>query len=194
MWLARGSRTLLPHWLCVPAHGSFRQCGWNHCPGGSGSGLSAGKEARVSGFGCSWNHGCRRTSELPGRRDEGTGGPYPRPGRGRGLQDQSPFISPPVISVAGPGPLTSRATEVRASHLTSLPLENLLGSFSLFLLKARAPYQLQPGLLLALPLGLVPFNSSEGPRPSSQPPPFSFLLPHPLSLWWLWESAGLPCI
>lgn len=129
---------------------------------------------RVSGIGCSWNHGCGRTSELPGRRDERAGGPYPLPGRGRGSQDQSPLFY--LLSSQSRAQAPSLLVPPKSEPLTSLPLENLLGSFILFLLKARAPSPLQPGLL-ALPLGLVPFNSSEGPRPSSQPPSSAFSCP-----------------
>lgn len=81
-----------------------------------------GRECREPVVGWAWNHGCGRTSELPGRRDERAGGPYSHSGRGGRSQCQNPFISPPLTSVQGPGPLTSPAIEIRASHFTSFPL------------------------------------------------------------------------
>lgn len=33
VWPDRVSRALLPHWLCGPAHGALRQCGWRCCWG-----------------------------------------------------------------------------------------------------------------------------------------------------------------
>lgn len=80
-------------------------------------------------------------------------------------------------------PLVFHATEILVSHFTLLPLETLLDSFSSFLLKARVPSsQLQSGPLLTLPWGLVPFNSSEAPRLSSQPSHLGSLHPQLLSL------------
>lgn len=133
------------------------------------------------GVGWARNHGRGRTSELPGRKDERVGGPYTHLGRGGRSQQHGPFISSPLTLVSSP--LVFHATEILVSHFTLLPLETLLDSFSSFLLKARVPSsQLQSGPLLTLPWGLVPFNSSEAPRLSSQPSHLGSLHPQLLSL------------
>lgn len=131
-----------------------------------------GREWRESVVGWAWNHGCGRTSELPGRRDERAGGPYCHSGRGGWSQCQSPFISPPVTSVRGPGPLTSHASEVRASHFTSFLLQPLLVSFNTFLLKTREHLLLnsRPGPFSPYP-GAWSLHLFEGLRLASHHPP-----------------------
>lgn len=119
--------------------------------------------------GWAWNHGRGRTSKLSGRRDERAGGQHPHPGKGEKSQYQSP-LTPGTLTVMPPTsePLVSLRSFLRSSWA-------LLSSF---VLKARPPSsQLQGRPLLTLSWGLVPFNSSEGPKLASQPPTFRSLLP-----------------
>lgn len=44
VWPAHASHALLPHWLCDPAHGAFRQCGWSRCCEGHGLDVSGGNQ------------------------------------------------------------------------------------------------------------------------------------------------------
>lgn len=125
-----------PHWLCVPAHGAFRQCGCSAAEGARGWVASGGKEPELVVLAAP---GSMDVGELLSYQVGGAG----ELGRrtlirtwvvGRRTSVPSSHLSSP--QVPGPGPLTSHTTGVRASHFISLPLETLLCPSHLFLSKA----------------------------------------------------------